>query len=91
MTITISVFTLNCWGIGMGVSKNRKVRMRAIGQHLADSQYDIVCLQVRVQWLHSGPYTVEGLTSTLLLCKVPSAPTVCTVNIIAWLLILSSH
>ena len=31
----------------MGVSKDRVVRMRAIGQHLADSQYDIVCLQVR--------------------------------------------
>ena len=41
----ISVFTLNCWGIGMGVSRDRLVRMRAIGQHLASSSYDIVCLQ----------------------------------------------
>ena len=42
---TISVLTLNCWGIGMGVSKDRVARFRAIAQHLADSDYDIVCLQ----------------------------------------------
>ena len=41
----ISVFTLNCWGIGMGVSKDRVSRFRAIAQYLADSVYDIVCLQ----------------------------------------------
>ena len=42
---SVSVFSLNCWGIGCGVSRDRVVRMRAIGQHLADSDYDIVCLQ----------------------------------------------
>jgi len=42
---SISVLTLNCWGIGMGVSKDRVARFRAIAQHLADSDYDIVCLQ----------------------------------------------
>ena len=39
------MFTLNCWGIGMGVSRDRVVRMRAIAEHLAAAQYDIVCLQ----------------------------------------------
>ena len=43
--VTISVFTLNCWGIGMGVSRDRKVRFTAIAHHLASSDYDIVCLQ----------------------------------------------
>ena len=43
--VDISVFTLNCWGIGMGVSKDRVFRFRAIAQYLADSDYDIVCLQ----------------------------------------------
>ena len=43
--VTISVFTLNCWGIGMGVSRDRAVRFTAIAQHLAASDYDIVCLQ----------------------------------------------
>ena len=42
---SISVFTLNCWGIGMGVSRDRVVRMRAIAEHLAAAQHDIVCLQ----------------------------------------------
>ena len=43
--VNISVFTLNCWGIGMGVSRDRAVRFRAIAHHLAESNYDIVCLQ----------------------------------------------
>ena len=42
---SVSVFTLNCWGLGMGVSRDRVVRMRAIGQHLATTDYDVVCLQ----------------------------------------------
>ena len=43
--VTIKVFTLNCWGIGMGVSRDRVVRFTAIAHHLAASDYDIVCLQ----------------------------------------------
>ena len=43
--VNISVFTLNCWGIGMGVSRDRAVRFKAIAHHLAESDYDIVCLQ----------------------------------------------
>jgi len=46
--VTISVFTLNCWGI-YGVSADRQVRFRAIGQHLATAGYDLVLLQ-EVWW-----------------------------------------
>ena len=42
--VEVKVFTLNCWGIYM-VSSDRVVRMGAIGQHLAESDYDIVMLQ----------------------------------------------
>jgi len=42
--VDIKVFTLNCWGI-LGVSTHRVVRMRAIAQHLANSDYDLVLLQ----------------------------------------------
>lgn len=42
--VDIKVFTLNCWGI-FGVSTHRVVRMRAIAQHLANSDYDLVLLQ----------------------------------------------
>lgn len=40
----LQVFTLNCWGIPC-VSKDRKPRMRAIAEALANQTYDIVCLQ----------------------------------------------
>jgi len=42
--VDIKIFTLNCWGI-WGVSTHRVVRMRAIAQHLAVSDYDLVLLQ----------------------------------------------
>ena len=60
----ISVFTLNCWGIGMGVSRDRVVRMRAIGQHLASSSYDIVCLQE--VWCPEDFITICDLTRDVL-------------------------
>jgi len=56
----ISVFTLNCWGIGMGVSKDRVNRFRAIAQYLADSNYDIVCLQE--VWCSSDYKTIINVT-----------------------------
>ena len=82
----VSVFSLNCWGIGMGVSRDRVVRMRAIGQHLADSHYDIVCLQE--VWCPEDFVTITSLardvlpfhhffdhgiigSGTAILCKVP--------------------
>lgn len=43
--VGISIFTLNCWGLGLGISKNRNERMKAIGDYLADQNYDVVLLQ----------------------------------------------
>jgi len=60
----ISVFTLNCWGVGMGVSKDRVVRYRAIAQHLADSNYDLVCLQE--VWCPSDYRTILDVTRGVL-------------------------
>ena len=58
--VTISVFTLNCWGIGMGVSRDRVVRFTAIAQHLASSDYDIVCLQE--VWCPEDYETIRKIT-----------------------------
>ena len=58
--VTISVFTLNCWGIGMGVSRDRVVRFSAIAQHLASSDYDIVCLQE--VWCPEDYETIRKIT-----------------------------
>ncbi|CAB3369187.1 Hypothetical predicted protein [Cloeon dipterum] len=44
MAITLSIFTLNCWGIPF-LSKDVPTRMNAIGNFLAQSSFDIVCLQ----------------------------------------------
>jgi len=62
--VDISVFTLNCWGIGMGVSKDRVFRFRAIAQYLADSDYDIVCLQE--VWCSSDYRTIINVTRNVL-------------------------
>jgi len=48
----------------MGVSRDRVVRMRAIGQHLAESSYDIVCLQE--VWCPEDYITICGLTRDVL-------------------------
>ena len=46
MEAEVRIFTLNCWGLGMGISKNRDERMEDIGKYLADQNFDIVFLQV---------------------------------------------
>ena len=56
---SISIFTLNCWGIGMGVSKDRRIRMHAIGQYLSRSNFDIVSLQE--VWCSEDYKTICGL------------------------------
>ena len=61
---TLSVFTLNCWGIGFGVSKDRVTRFRAIGQFLAGSNFDLVCLQE--VWCPSDFKTIIEFTKTCL-------------------------
>ena len=43
----IKLFTLNCWGLRF-VSQNRSERMEDIGKYLADNDYDVVFLQVRM-------------------------------------------
>ncbi|GJQ65296.1 hypothetical protein Trydic_g7416 [Trypoxylus dichotomus] len=40
----LKVLTLNCWGLPV-VAKNRKQRIEAIAETIADSHYDVVCLQ----------------------------------------------
>ncbi|KAK4005005.1 Neutral sphingomyelinase [Daphnia magna] len=40
----LTALTLNCWGIA-GVSKDRKIRIDAIGNHLQSGCYDFVFLQ----------------------------------------------
>ena len=44
-TVDLRIMTLNCWGL-YGVSSLRKERMRAIGQYLSETDFDIVLLQV---------------------------------------------
>ena len=48
MEAEVRIFTLNCWGLGMGISKNRDERMEDIGKYLADQNFDIVFLQVNL-------------------------------------------
>ena len=48
MEAEVRIFTLNCWGLGMGISKNRDERMEDIGKYLADQDFDIIFLQVSV-------------------------------------------
>ena len=47
MEAEVNIFTLNCWGLGLGISKNRDERMEDIGKYLSEQNYDIVFLQVR--------------------------------------------
>lgn len=44
MAWEITILTLNIWGIPY-VSKDREVRVKAIGEELASGKYDIVSLQ----------------------------------------------
>lgn len=49
--VDLRVMTLNCWGL-YGVSSLRNERMNAIAKYLAESDYDIVLLQVKLKSLH---------------------------------------
>ncbi|KAI4462472.1 sphingomyelin phosphodiesterase related [Holotrichia oblita] len=42
--MVLKILTLNCWGL-LVVAKDRAQRIRAIGEVLASSDYDVVCLQ----------------------------------------------
>ncbi|WWC87756.1 uncharacterized protein L201_002648 [Kwoniella dendrophila CBS 6074] len=41
---TLKVLSFNVWGLAI-ISKDRLIRIKAIAEHLASSNYDIVCLQ----------------------------------------------
>ena len=47
MEAEVRIFTLNCWGLGLGISKQRDERMQDIGNYIAENDFDIVFLQVR--------------------------------------------
>ena len=66
--VNISVFTLNCWGIGMGVSQDRAVRFKAIAHHLAESDYDIVCLQE--VWCPEDYETIRQITRQVVMLSI---------------------
>ena len=46
MEAEVKLFTLNCWGLGLGISKHRDERMQDIGLFMSQQDYDIVFLQV---------------------------------------------
>ena len=46
-SVDLKILTLNCWGLGLGISKHRNERMEDIGSFIASKDYDIVLLQVR--------------------------------------------
>ena len=47
MEAEVKLFTLNCWGLGLGISKHRDERMQDIGLFISQQDYDIVFLQVQ--------------------------------------------
>lgn len=64
MEAEVKIFTLNCWGLGMGISKDRDERMEDIGKYIAEQDYDIVFLQEI--WKRNNFNTVKGLVSAIL-------------------------
>ncbi|CAO3681168.1 unnamed protein product [Umbelopsis ramanniana] len=49
MSTTLSVLSLNCWGLFM-VSKEREFRLHAIADYIASNNYDVVALQEVWMW-----------------------------------------
>ena len=50
MEAEVRILTLNCWGLGLGISKHRNERMIDIGKYISDNDYDIVFLQVTISY-----------------------------------------
>jgi len=59
MEAEVSILTLNCWGLGLGISKDRDERMEDIGRFLAEQDYDIVFLQE--VWKTPNYLTIKNL------------------------------
>jgi len=64
MEAEVNIFTLNCWGLGLGISKNRDERMEDIGKYLSEQNYDIVFLQE--VWKRNNFNTIKSLVSSVL-------------------------
>jgi len=64
MEAEVSLLTLNCWGLGMGISKDRDERMEDIGKYLAEQDYDIIFLQE--VWKTPNYLTIKNLLNTKL-------------------------
>ncbi|XP_023324923.1 putative neutral sphingomyelinase [Eurytemora carolleeae] len=60
----LSVFTLNVWGIGCGISADREPRIKAISHFLASNSYDIVLLQEL--WVPSDYTSLRSFTKDVL-------------------------
>jgi len=60
----ISILTLNCWGLGLGISKNRNERMEDIGKYLSEQNYDVVLLQE--VWIRENFNTIRSLLASML-------------------------
>jgi endonuclease/exonuclease/phosphatase family metal-dependent hydrolase len=45
MTATLDILTLNTWGFGWPLARDRKRRFGRIASHLSESRYDVVALQ----------------------------------------------
>jgi len=64
MEAEVRIFTLNCWGLGLGISKHRDERMEDIGKYIASQDFDIVFLQEI--WKRNNFNTIKTLLSTAL-------------------------
>jgi len=60
----LSVFTLNCWAIGWGISADRVARIEAIAHYLSSCLYDIVLLQEL--WVSEDFDSISNATRSVL-------------------------
>ena len=59
MEAEVSILTLNCWGLGLGISKDRDERMEEIGRYLVEQDHDIIFLQE--VWKTQNYLTIKNL------------------------------
>lgn len=64
MEAEVKLFTLNCWGLGLGISKHRDERMQDIGLFISQQDYDIVFLQE--VWKRPNFQTIKSLVASKL-------------------------
>lgn len=54
--LNLSVLSFNVWGLAF-ISKDRPTRIQAIGEYIANSKYDVVCLQEL--WINTDYETIR--------------------------------